>query len=133
MRFHGIERLDGAATPVYHEGDPLGVRLWWSVDAPPTLDYSVGLFVLDEAGNIVAQHDSAPNVTDAPTATSQWQPGQFYVEERTLPLPYPLLRGRYWLMLALYWYGDQQRIAAPGVDDHTLLPLLDIQVVAWPH
>lgn len=138
MRFLGIDRLDetGMPTeslPVYHEGDALRVRLWWSVDAPPSLDYSVGLFLLDETGNVIAQDDSAPNVTDAPSATSQWQPGQLYVEERALRIPYPQTRGRYRLMLALYWFGDQQRIAAPGVDENTLLPLMDVNVLAWPH
>ncbi len=133
MRFHGVELLDQSSLPVYHEGDPLRVRLWWTVDSPPTLDYSIGLFIVNGAGEIIVQQDGPPAVHDAPTATSQWQPGQFYSEEHTFELPYPLPRGSYRLMMAAYWYGDGVRIAAPGVNADGLLPLLDFTVTAWPH
>ncbi|MFN8451694.1 MAG: hypothetical protein U0521_24660 [Anaerolineae bacterium] len=68
-----------------------------------------------------------------PNATSQWQPGQLYVGAQSLQLPYPLQTGHYRLMMAVYWYGDQKRLDAPGVDDQGLLPLLDFDVVAWGH
>ena len=131
MRFHGIDILDKSAVLIYHEGDPIHVRLWWSVDTPPPLDYSVGLYVVNAEGEVIAQNDSAPNVADAPTATSQWQPGQFYIDERTLQLPYPLFHGQYRLMVVVYWYGDVQPISAPGVDTNGLLPLSEFTVVSW--
>ncbi|HVU13107.1 MAG TPA: hypothetical protein VHD90_17635 [Phototrophicaceae bacterium] len=131
MRFEGVERLDLTDPPVYHEGDPINLRLWWAADSIPKLDYSVGLYVFDDQGNLVAQNDSAPQTT--PQATSQWLPGQFYSEQRTLQLPYPLPDGVYHLRMAVYWFGDQQRISAPGADANTMLPLLDFTVIAWGH
>jgi hypothetical protein len=133
MRFQGTDLLDKRGLPVFHEGDPLNVRLWWSVERPPTLDYSIGLFILNDAGQIIAQQDGPPAVTDAPTATSQWQPGQLYTEDHTFQLPYPLPRGDYRLAMAVYWYGDGVRIEAPGADADGLLTLLNFRVVAWPH
>lgn len=133
MRFHGSERVGDNGVPVYHEGDPLRVRLWWSVDAPPPLDYSVGLYVVDDAGKVIVQSDGPPSVTDTPAATSQWQPGQLYVSEQVLQLPYPLGRGHYRLMMSVYWYGDIEPLDAPGVDETGLLPLLDFTVVSWGH
>ncbi len=131
--FHGGELPDVTGVPIFHEGDPLRLRLWWSAESPLPLDYSVGVFILDDAGEVIAQDDRAPAVIDAPSATSQWQPGQLYVEERTLQLPYPLTVGTYHVVLAVYWYGDQKRIPAPGVDDQTLLPVLDFDVMSWGH
>ncbi len=133
MVFHGLDALDQTGAPVYHEDQPLHVRLWWSADAPPPLDYSVGLFILNDKGDVIAQSDSAPQVIDAPQATSQWQPGQLYTEERTLQLPYPLDKGQYHLKMAVYWFGDQKRLAAPGVDTNNLLPLYDFAVTSWGH
>ncbi len=129
MRFEGIEVLDKPGVMVYHEDEPIHVRLWWSADTPPPLDYSVGVFVIDDSGSVIAQNDAPPG--DLPT--SQWQPGQLYVEERTLRLPYPLPRAHYRLVLAVYWYGDGVRLRAPGVDASGWLPLVDFTVAAWSH
>ncbi len=130
MRFDGVERLDPTDPPIYHEGDPINLRLWWAADAAPKLDYSVGLYVFDDLGNLVMHEDAPPQTT--PQATSQWQPGQFYIEQRTVQLPYPLAAGLYHLRMAVYWFGDPKPISAPGVDTNTMLPLFDFTVVAWP-
>lgn len=133
MRFHGLELLGQNSLPVYHEGDTLSLRLWWSVDTPPPLDYSIGLFIVNADGTIILQQDGPPAVSNAPTATSQWQPGQLYSEEHNFQLPYPLASGVYHLKLAVYWYGDGARLTAPGADADGLLPLLDFTIAAWPH
>lgn len=139
MRFHGAEALDrwtGApltAPLVVREGEAFRVRLWWSVDEAPELDYSVGVYVFNHRGRVVAQSDSAPQVTDpaAPPETSRWQPGRYYVEERTIQLPYPLTTRTYRLALTVYQWWDNVRIAAPGTNADRLLPLLDVNVKSW--
>jgi len=136
MRFHGAEIMDGDkplnGIPVMREGQPFKVRLWWSVDRPVDLDYSVGLTlyrVVEER-----QWDSAPQIVypaGAPAETSRWQPGQIYVEERELQIPYPYSRGGLALSMALYWFGDNQRLLAPGVEPNGTLFLKRIEIVAW--
>lgn len=131
MRFHGSERIDGYDVPVYHEKESVTVRLWWSVERTPSLDYSLGLYILDETGQVVAQNDGPPSSGDTPPQTSQWQPGQLYSAERSLQLPDSLPKGQYRLMMAIYWYGDNVRMTAPGVNSDGLLPLLDFTVTSW--
>jgi hypothetical protein len=125
---------------VRREGETITLRLWWSVDEPIGQDYSVGMYFLDEEGTVVTQVDGSPQVIDPiypytntiPPETSQWQPGQFYIEERQITLPYPLVSGRYPIVLALYdWQTPDERIRAPGVDESGLLPLKVLTIVAW--
>lgn len=136
MRFHGAEIMDGDrpfnGTPVMREGQPFKVRIWWSVDKQVPLDYSVSLSLSRLV--VESNWDSAPNIIfpeGAPNETSQWQPGQIYVEERDLQIPYPYSRGGLALNLVLYWFGDNQRLAAPGVGGDGNRMLRRIEVVAW--
>ena len=134
MRFHGAELLDIHTFATFHEGDTVRARLWWSVDEPPTLDYSIGVFLIGADGIVHIQDDSAPVLIypdDAPVETSRWEAGQLYVEERALTLPSSVGRGDYGLSMALYWFGDSLRLTAPGVDADGLLPLGSLHVAAW--
>jgi hypothetical protein len=134
MRFHGMEWVGVRGLPVWHEGETVRLRLWWSAARAMPLDYSVGIFVRDSSGAVIAQSDSAPQIVlpaDSPHETSRWQPGALYVEERAIALPFPLARGVYTVDLAVYWYGDQVRIDAPGVDADGLLNLATITVISW--
>jgi len=135
LRFHGADVLrDGridAGPLVRHEGEAIHLRLWWSVDEPPPLDYSVGTHVLDRHGNLIAQFDGPPQVGDNPKETSRWQPGQYYVEERTVRLPYGLVTGTYRLALTVYRWWDQARVSGEGTDEEGLLSLDKVYVKAW--
>lgn len=128
MRFHGaeIERFNTPRGPVYHEGETVKVRFWWSADQRIPLDYSVSLVVYD-AQEGIQQLDGPPHATP----TSQWQPGQFYIEERDIPLPFPLDPSTYSLWMALYFWEDQRRLTAPGVDDRGLLKIGEVIVHSW--
>ncbi len=130
MRFHGVETPDLPGPLVLHEGETFRVRLWWSVDAPPDRDYSVGLHVYRE-GVLIAQDDSAPRVVDLPPETSQWQTGHYYVEDRSITLPYPTSRGDYALALVVYFWQDGERVSAPDATTDNVLPLATLQVKAW--
>lgn len=57
-------------------------------------------------------------VLDTPQETSRWKPGQFYVEERDLELPYPMARGNVSILMVVYFWGDGRRIPAPGADEN---------------
>ncbi len=135
MRFHGAEISRPHERPhdalAWREGETLRVRLWWSVDEPVAADYSVGVHLRAPDGALLAQSDSAPQVADGPGATSQWQPGRFYVEERTITLPESMKTARYTLSLVVYEWPDLTPIGVPGADEDGLLPLAEIPVKAW--
>jgi hypothetical protein len=138
MRFHGVEVMDGerpwTAPLVRREGESVRFRLWWSVDAPVDLDYSVGTYLLWSDASIAAQADSAPQVIypeGAPAETSRWTPGQFYIEERTMTLPFPTPRTLLGMDMAVYFWADNVRLAAPGVDENGALRLFNITVMSY--
>ncbi|MCC7207008.1 MAG: glycosyltransferase family 39 protein [Anaerolineae bacterium] len=133
MRFHGAEILNDAnLSLVWREGDTVRLRLWWSADAPVALDYSVGAYSWsDERGGVMSQVDGPPMLLNGPPETSRWQPGQMYIEERELELPYPLATGAYGIRLAVYQWWDGVRIPAPGTDENTMLRLGNVWVKAW--
>ena len=45
------------------------VDLWWSADEPLATDYTTSVFLLDESGQLVAQHDTFPFEGARPTTT----------------------------------------------------------------
>lgn len=137
MRFHGFDVIqDGlprSGPLVRREGETVRLRLWWSADTPPARDYSVGVYMLGD-GVVLAETNSPPQViypADAPVETSRWSPGSYYVEERDLRLPYPLWRASFPVYLAVYTWEDSARVAAPGMTDDLLLPLLTVNVMAY--
>ncbi|MGQ9889668.1 MAG: glycosyltransferase family 39 protein [Aggregatilineales bacterium] len=137
MRFHGVDVIENglprSGPLVRREGEPLRLRLWWSVDRLPARDYSVGVYVL-AGGALLAESNSPPQLVyplGAPVETSQWTGGGFFVEERELALPYPLWRGTFPVYMAVYTWDDLKRVSAPGQTDDLLLPLLDVYVMAY--
>ncbi len=93
MRFHGVDVVgnDAPAAPVRHEGEPIRLRLWWSVEKPPALDFSIGVYLMTPDGSkLITQVDGSPQVVDLSGGTlglktlptSQMQPGP----SRILPL-----------------------------------------------
>ena len=142
LRFHGAQLLEPDRQPrvqpyVYREGEDVRVRLWWSVDEPLDRDYSVTLQILNELG-LFAQTDGAPQPVSldptqdaSPSQTSQWQPGQYYIDDRVLTMPYPATRLDLMLYLGVYYWEDGVRLQAEGVNPDGLLPLLPIALMAW--
>ena len=138
MRFHGVDVMDGdrpwSAPLVRHEGESVRIRLWWTVDHPVDLDYSVGTYMLWSRGQVITQVDSAPQLIypeDAPVETSRWEPGQYYIEERELTLPFPTPKTTYSLRMAVYFWGDNVRVSAPGQDANHLLLLTPVRVMSY--
>jgi hypothetical protein len=94
-------------------GQAITVALWWTAEQVPPLDYSVSVFMLDQAGNLVAQHDGPPLEGRSPT--TEWQPGELEFDLHRIALPSDLLAGTYQLGLKVYWYGD--RVPLPVSQD----------------
>ena len=103
------------------------VHLWWKVDRTPTINYSIGLHLLDAAGNLVAQSDGPINhygseIVDANTM----QPGKIYIDYRSLSLPTTIAPGQYQLELIVYdWQTGNRLLQADGAD-HLLLDPISI-------
>src|SRR5690606_20208109 len=110
------------------EGQDLRVRLWWSLSRPVTRDYSVGLYLRASSGILQAQVDG-PLADAVAGYASGWTPGQIYVEERVLTMPYPVRAGQYRLQLAVYTPEDGQRLSAPDLNSELLRNLGRIQIM----
>ena len=91
-------------------GETLFTDLWWSATAQPKLDYSVGVYLLDANGQVVAQSDNAPG--DVPT--SQWMLDKLYFDRHTLIVPAGLPAGTYQVAVGVYWFGDQRLLPVAG-------------------
>jgi hypothetical protein len=137
MRFHGVQFPDAPQPYVWHEGETVRVRLWWSVDEPIADDYSVGVYMMYEE-RPVDQTDGPQTIDLFPASTapppqevSLWEPGRYYVEERELAVPDPKQTDTYPLYMAVYQWWDGERIAAPGTDDDGLYFLANVNVKAW--
>jgi hypothetical protein len=147
MRFHGVDLLDSSGyryrkgpLAVHHEGEAVRLRFWWSVDRQPEFDYSIATYMTGARGRVSVQFDGPPQTVSLeyppdvpPQATSQWTSGRYYVEERELMIPYVPGATTFIVdvSMAVYQWWDNARIAAPGVNDHTLLSLLKFEVNAW--
>jgi hypothetical protein len=66
-------------------GRPLDLELYWEVTARPPGDFYFFIHLIDQFGNIIAQRDTHPGLGRFPS--SQWQPGDRFVESIRLYLP----------------------------------------------
>jgi hypothetical protein len=81
----------------------VAVRLWWMLDQPLTLDYSISLRLTDTTGAIIAQQDGPPLTKDStPQPTSQIPADHITVDWRTLTLSPGITSGEYNLQLVVY-------------------------------
>ena len=120
MHLIGYDELPAALQP----GDTLNLRLVWRADAPPAVNYTVFVHMLNEAGAIVAQHDRAPENGFYPT--SQWDAGESVADVYLLTLPDVLASGVYRLVVGLYDPATGQRL--PTAEGGDALQLADWQI-----
>jgi hypothetical protein len=102
-------------------GAPLFVDLWWSALKPVPLDYSVGVYLLDENGVVRAEHNGPPGTLP----TSQWTPDTLVFDRHTLMLAPDLPSGTYYVGVRAYWYGDLVGLPVDGSD---IAMIGDVQV-----
>ena len=101
----GAPRWNDASLIGVFRGDPtpgqnLTFVLTWEIAARPATAYHFGLYLLDAAGGVAAQHDG-PGFDSA-----QWRPGDRFVTFHPLPLPPDLPAGDYRAGVALYTWPD---------------------------
>jgi hypothetical protein len=120
----------------YHIEEPLSpgreleLTLFWLVEAPIEVDFTVFVQLVDGKNNIVAQRDTKPQ--DGFYGTPYWQPGELVIDSHTVPLPDDLPPGRYNLLFGFYEADTGHRLqildeAGEFVNDHMRLP--DIEVI----
>lgn len=96
----------------------IATRLWWRVEATPSLDYSFSLRLVNASGEVVAQNDGAINHYGAEIVqTSQMTPDKIYIDWRTITLPAELSAGVYTLQLVVYQSWDGTRLLLPDGSD----------------
>ena len=111
-------------------GQELRVTLFWQVEAPIAVDFTVFVQLVDAGNNIVAQRDSKPQTGFY--ATPYWQPGELVIDTHTAPLPAELLPGRYDLLVGFYEAENGQRLqvldeAGLFKSDHVRIEALEVQ------
>ncbi len=93
----------------------------------PDLDYSISLQLLSSSGALVAQRDGPINQFGVRVfETSQLEPGQIYIDHRTLALPADLSAGEYALALVVYQSWDGVRLRLPDGRDQLILDFITI-------
>jgi 4-amino-4-deoxy-L-arabinose transferase-like glycosyltransferase len=108
IRLRLFERPDLEGEPSIF-GDIVHVYLWWSALEAPTLDYSVGVYLLDENGAVRAEHNAAPA-----TSTTEWTPGAYNFDRHTLAIPTDLAPRLYRVGVSVYWYADPTPLQVEG-------------------
>ena len=92
-------------------GEDMTLLLTWQPDGPPATPHHFGVYLLDAAGNVVAQHDG-PGFDSV-----QWRAGDQFVTFHPLPIPADLPGGQYRPAVALYSWPDVVRAPLTGGGD----------------
>jgi hypothetical protein len=95
-------------------GDSL--TFYWQALAPMSQDYTAFVHLLDEQGNLLAQHDGQPQAGDYPT--SIWAAGEIVTD--TITLPIPAGDSPYQLAIGVYLLATLERL--PVIANDTIQP-----------
>ena len=96
-------------------GGALEVTLYWRTQQPIQENYTVFVHLVDETGQLVAQHDAEPGLGGYPT--SSWPPGELIVDRHPLQIGADAPREAYKLLVGLYRLEDGQRVPLAGGGD----------------
>jgi hypothetical protein len=111
-RFGDVAELTGHDVAIDEEKRLIVYRLYWHVLKTAPVDYTVFAHLMDASGEMIASGDSPPFNGDYPT--TQWQAGEQFVEERTLPLPQA--SGSYRISVGLYQLPNAERLLVTTAD-----------------
>jgi hypothetical protein len=81
---------------------------WWTALSQPEISYGIGLVLADAGGNGIAQTDDLPSGL----LTSEWKPGNFQFDTRTLRIPCDVGPGEYPLLIGLFDYATTEPVPA---------------------
>jgi hypothetical protein len=125
---------DLATTPdadpaVYQPGQMLGVSLLWERVETIDADYTIGVYLLDEAGSLLVQQDRYPEGGFAPTST--WEPNMRLRDNYGFVLPETIQPGRYEVWVAIYKWPELARLPVADSDggparDHWVLQTIQV-------
>ena len=102
-------------------GEDVEVTLYWLATSqdPVNTDYTVFVHLIDESGEMLAQHDGEPVMRRRPTGT--WQAGDLVVDTHRLDLRRGDYVGPATLQVGLYDAITLQRLPAYGVEGERLI------------
>jgi len=95
-------------TDAIKPGHDLPLTLFWRTTATPTQDYVIFVQLLDQANQVVAQHDGPPR--DGHYPTSWWVADETIADLHLISLPADLPTGIYRLIAGLYRPDNGQRL-----------------------
>gem|GEM_PF-778815 len=112
-------------------GDRFTTLLYWQCRAVTAQDYTVFVHLIDAAGRLVAQNDSAPRRRTYPT--SIWSADEIIPDAYDLIIPGDAAPGDYRIQVGMYAFPDLRRLPAADTetrasDDHIELP---VHVTVW--
>jgi hypothetical protein len=111
----GVAELYGASLgDVADEAAPIEVELVWRALKSVPVSYKVTVQLLDEADDVVAQHDGEP--ADWHRPTTGWMPGEVVVDRHALDVTDPLPPGTYRVVAGLYHPQTWERLPVTGTD-----------------
>ena len=101
-------------------GNDFEVTLYWQATSkqPPSHDYTVFVHLLDQSGQLIAQHDSQPAAGRRPTST--WQEGDLIIDTHKLQWKAGAYRGPATIAVGLYDLETLERLPAYGPDGQRL-------------
>lgn len=104
---------------IYTDDTSVKALLWWSVERIPQRDYSISLRILDDNQTLVAQTDRQiqPDPQSSEIPTSHMEPGNIYIDARTIQLPDSLPQGKYEVHLVVYHWQNKERLTLSNGDD----------------
>jgi hypothetical protein len=89
-------------------GEHIGLILYWSALRVPEQNYAVFVHLLDQAEQLIANHDAQPMENRFPT--KGWRPGVTVRDGHPLSLPPDLPNGEYKIMVGLYLQRTGERL-----------------------
>ena len=110
-------RLEGATLPdSVRSGDALPVTLYWQAEAPPEIDSSIFVQLLDASGANVAQWDGSPYDGVSRLPASNWPAGWRGAHELSLLVPETLPPGDYSVIAGMYDWQTGERLRTDEAD-----------------
>ena len=119
----GVARLVGYEFDDQSSASVATLTLFWQAMQDGDRELKVFTHLVNEAGRVVAQHDSPPAQGDVPTQT--WATGEFVTDRHPIALPTDLPSGTYTVKVGLYSPTSGQRLQTLG--DRDAIDLLQVQ------
>ena len=106
-------------------GETLPVTLAWRAERETEARLKVFAHLLDDDGNVIAQHDAEPANWERPTTS--WVAGEYLLDAHLLAIPGTMPAGTYAMVVGLYDSETGQRLMTEtGADQQRLAERIEI-------